>query len=657
MPINRCLETDELQGMDPGDVARVQEMVDRFAAEGQTPRKSELSAANAVLSEMYKERNNIASQVAAKGGMVPTRGAIERNGTLNRGGMSRGQVRATTDSLIPVVEKLGLNGIKVIGSNQVETVTGQELPVNPETGKKRTTASFIYKNDLYIVHDNIPDLKFLVKKIYHEIVSHLGAERVMKEGDPKAWAKLVREYKIMRKGARFKDIQKEMKARYGEVGEGALKTEEEEFSEFLAVMAERMVDWAPAVRLFRKALTAVVEGLRKMGLIRGAVTMSELDGILARAESSVLAEEASAAPVTGELAPQMSLENDGLHHQIPLKYIVESKGPKPDKPSVLKAFNPNNQKAQAERLTALAERHPDPLKSASSWLKMERDLLADNRTPPPPYRMISLANNVDRWAKDHSRLSPGQLKAAGEGFEIVEEMSRHYESGTPTEHDTGKLMLWGMLSRMMSAHPHESAFLDAVLYEEDANGNSLDNFIQSAVDREWTDADVKSYLDWASGVIPDFAPGKQGTSNLNDFGKIFLKKLSKRNEGDGRSQLSHLHDLFSDRSVSSADVRRGFYGLGKGLGIKNKVLSFALLMSGRKDVVILDRIQINTMWDAGRYGQLIYDDVATLFDEGHGLARYEALERSLLTRIDDMYAKLGRPEDASVGRYHWKAGF
>ena len=186
-------------------------------------------------------------------------------------------------------------------------------------------------------------------------------------------------------------------------------------------------------------------------------------------------------------------------------------------------------------------------------------------------------------------------------------------------------MLWGILSRTLSAHPHESAFLDA------ATDNKLSEFISRAAEREWTQADIDEYLQWTGTVIPDFAPSKQGTSNLRAFGKTFLPKMSKRTPS-GKSALEELHDLIADKSVPTSDIRARYYGLNQGMGIQNKVLSFVLLMTGRKDVVVLDRIQINSMWDAGRFGKLIYDDIASLFDGAHGLARYEALGDPLPAR-------------------------
>jgi hypothetical protein len=348
------------------------------------------------------------------------------------------------------------------------------------------------------------------------------------------------------------------------------------------------------------------------------------------------------------LGDMMLSRRADMKHGIPREYIVSSRGQVSGKPALPKAINPNNGEAQAQKLAELAERHPDPLSSKAAWLKFERDLLGDNETPSAPTGLIDLYNDMDSWVDRHEQLTPEQLTAAGEGFELVEDMSKAYESGDATVDTTGKLMLWGMLSRMLSAHPHESAFLDAAV------DRKLSEFIKRATEREWTQADIDEYLEWSDTVIPDFAPSKQGTSNLRAFGKTFLPKMSRRMPS-GKSALEELHDLIADKSVPTSDIRAKYYGLNEGMGIQNKVLSFVLLMTGRKDVVILDRIQINSMWDAGRFGKLIYDDVASLFEGAHGLARYEALERSLASRIQGLYDRIGRPEDASVGRYHWES--
>jgi hypothetical protein len=58
------------------------------------------------------------------------------------------------------------------------------------------------------------------------------------------------------------------------------------------------------------------------------------------------------------------------------------------------------------------------------------------------------------------------------------------------------------------------------------------------------------------------------------------------------------------------------------------------------------------MW-AG--GDKVYDDIMGQFEGAQGLAQYEALERSLAPRIDEVYRMVGREGEGSVGRYHWES--
>ena len=133
--------------------------------------------------------------------------------------------------------------------------------------------------------------------------------------------------------------------------------------------------------------------------------------------------------------------------------------------------------------------------------------------------------------------------------------------------------------------------------------------------------------------MPEGSFGKQATHNLNAFGKQFLQKASKK-QSNGISKLEAIHNLFANQDLSSTEIRREYYKIIQGSGMNNKVLSFALLMSGRNDVIVLDRIQINNMWDSkSKYQKNIYDDVANQLNGIHGLARYEVMEKALLNRF------------------------
>jgi len=306
-----------------------------------------------------------------------------------------------------------------------------------------------------------------------------------------------------------------------------------------------------------------------------------------------------------------------------------------------KKMTPKNYDVASGNLQTLETEFADPLASQENYALMMSRVQNATEVPAPPAWMIDHANDTDKWADWFKGLTENQIKAADDGLAIQEDFKAAYNSGAGPEL-TGQLMLWSILSRRMSAFPHEGGYLELA--------EAATPFIQKAARGEWTDADTEQWLAMVPTTIPQGTPGRSAISNANDFGKVFLKKMAAVDE-NGVSALSKLHEMIANPNMTSAEIRRAYYGLAEDTGIANKILSFALLVSGRNDVVVLDRIQINRMW-AG--GEKIYDDVYTQFEGAQGLAQYEALERSLASRIDELYTKAGRT-GGSVGKYHWES--
>tara|TARA_R110000764_G_scaffold78902_1_gene157320 strand:- start:1316 stop:6253 length:4938 start_codon:yes stop_codon:yes gene_type:complete len=138
-------------------------------------------------------------------------------------------------------------------------------------------------------------------------------------------------------------------------------------------------------------------------------------------------------------------------------------------------------------------------------------------------------------------------------------------------------------------------------------------------------------------------------------------------EGSNQSKLEYIHELMSDPNSTGQQVRREFAALGEGVGIDNKVVSFTLLVAGYNDVLVLDRVQFRQLYNDGRFdGVNIYDGfkkdgkvvTASGFskqgDGARGILIYEAMERAVAGRIDEIYTELGREGEGSVGRYHWE---
>lgn len=302
---------------------------------------------------------------------------------------------------------------------------------------------------------------------------------------------------------------------------------------------------------------------------------------------------------------------------------------------------------EVKRMTDIVAKHPEALSSPEAWLAFERDLTGTNETLAPPYGLIRLYNDIDSWVSLHSNLTPEQLGAADRGLATTKRMKELYASGQATPNATAKLMLWGLLSRRHTASGQEAGFVDLM-----TGSTAVSDLADKALAGDVSDADVKAWEKQATKLIPEGSFGRTGVSNANDFGRLMQKLAAPYDENI--TKLQKLHDLMAS-DLPTKEVRHEFHMLVQGSGIDNKVFSFNMLMIGRDDVVILDRIQLNSMWDSERYGKKIYADIADEFSGLRGLARYEAIETSLQNKVKDFYKKLGRPEDASVGRYHWES--
>jgi hypothetical protein len=299
--------------------------------------------------------------------------------------------------------------------------------------------------------------------------------------------------------------------------------------------------------------------------------------------------------------------------------------------------------------------------------------MATNDVPVPPYRFLKDINS-DGAFKSLSRLSAGQIADATHGFENAKAFRDAYLSKELEVETTGKLFAWSFLSRGVSPYTQEGLFIDAF--------HGFDQWISKAAAGELTEKDFPAYNAWASSVAPKGSgqPGSGATHNLNAFGELFLFKMGKK-DANGVSLLQTMHNMMEDPNMTGQQIRRWFIENTQGVGIDNKVVSFTLLVAGFPDVMVLDRVQIRQLWDDGRFGDRnLYDGVTekrmvtdkktgklveknvqvagTALSDitygARGLLIYEAIERALAKRVENLYTSLGRPQDASIGRYHWE---
>ncbi len=350
-----------------------------------------------------------------------------------------------------------------------------------------------------------------------------------------------------------------------------------------------------------------------------------------------------------------------------LPYLRTVSGKTYDHPrKILAASNPKNAQQQIDNLDGLLIDHPNTLASPEAFTDYLSDAMGkankDGSVPLIPYRALQMIQDPSIIEDQLLNLSEGQKSLAAEGFAAADSFKQAYAEGAATPAITGKLLLWGILSRGVSPFIQEGLFLDVVVGEGKTN---IAPWIEAAAEGKF---DVNAYLEWVKETVPEYSPGRGTTSNLNSFGKDLLRKMSVKDE-NGLTSMQKLHDLIANPELSGKDIRREFHKLNDKVGINNKVLSFILLVTGRQDVFVLDRVQMRNLFDDGTFGDFnLYDaskneegkaitgsNMAPLGDDTMGLLYYEALERDLAPVIKQVYEKLGRGDDFSIGRYHWES--
>jgi len=355
-----------------------------------------------------------------------------------------------------------------------------------------------------------------------------------------------------------------------------------------------------------------------------------------------------------------------------LRVKVTGKVTIPEKPLILTGTTNVNAQKQIDAIDNILKKFPKATESVEQWSKMMAYALGSDEVPVPPYAFISDLNGTGSVDKLRT-LTQGQIDDATAGFDNAKEFRRAYTSGELTVETTGKLFLWSFLSRGVSPYTQEALFIDSF--------NGANEWIAKAARGEFTQNDFPAYEEWAKSVAPKGSgqPGAGATHNLNAFGQDFLFKMSQKG-ADGKSHLQRLHDMMADSNQTGKQIRREFATFGEGVGIDNKVVSFTLLVAGFNDVMVLDRVQIRQLWDDGKFkGVNLYDGVTekrmvtgkdgvtkeknvkiagsslnNLTEGARGILVYEAIERGLETKIKQFYTDLGRPQDASIGRYHWE---
>ncbi len=339
-------------------------------------------------------------------------------------------------------------------------------------------------------------------------------------------------------------------------------------------------------------------------------------------------------------------------HKLPYELLIEGNGQDPIVP-ITQKFTPANAARNNSAIELIMENNPDAMMSVGNWAKAMQEALGGDFIPAPPLVGIEYSQNPQVMADKLKQLTPELKNGVDEGFAFVDQIRDIYESGNATPRMTMDLFVWGILSRGAGPVQQEGAFIDVI--------DSAYPILEKATREPLTDDDVDRWMNTVSSVIPEGSPGKQVTMNVNAAAKL-VKAMSEFVGDSNRTVIDLIHEGMSDPNTSAASIRDLFLSTTEGAGIDNKVLSFILLVGGKDDVLVMDRIQGRHLWDDGRYGGAnIYDGIGPnkeglngIFRGPRGILTTRILEDGMRKNVQKAYELAGRPEDASLGRWHWE---
>lgn len=635
--------------------------------------------------EIIRQRAQVAVEQAVETGEAPSfPGVSPDDAVFSRSdepsaGLSADEAMGYVDGLMS--EWTNAPGV-IVAQSEADLPAGLQSSIARAKAGGQIRGAF-YNGQVYVIADNASSRAEVEEVIFHEIVRHYGMRQVLGENYGQFMDDVYK--KVGRRAiepfAAYTGLDLDAKDAEARRTARRLATEE-----LLAHTTEEEL----GSRLWTRLINAVTEWLRRMGF-RIQLTGAEIRDVLQRAkmyvqdgefvtgtsvveksrlyrgeehleteDEAVFARSADPAQDIKDRGPVKSPRGQNYVGVSPAYTIRNPRRTAPNRALILSSSNANNADAQSRALDVLLEKHPNPLSSERQWAAYANDAFGLDRLPMPPFRTIETINaGPSAIVSEISQLSDGMRRDAEEGLKTAKQFGEVYASGRATADITGKAFLWSFLSRGVSPYVQESAFLDAIMSEE------LTGIMRRAAADGWSDELGRDYAAWAENAIPVGSPGRGTQHNLNAFGRNFLRVMSQRHpDKENKTGLEIIHEMISE-GAPSFEIRREFLKRGSGAGIDNKVVSFTLLLLGRDDVLVLDRVQIRNQFNDGRFdGQNIYDIktdengkqiAGSGFAEmtfGHkGLFYYEAMERGLKPIVEQAYAEMGM--EGSLGRYHW----
>lgn len=350
--------------------------------------------------------------------------------------------------------------------------------------------------------------------------------------------------------------------------------------------------------------------------------------------------------------PMLTVPEGTRAHKLPDVLLTSGNGQEPSFP-ITQKYAPANIQRNNVAITDAISSNEGALASEYGWGKLMQETFGGEYLPKAPFVAIDYARSPEAVAEKLKRLTPALKDGVDRGFKHVTALRDMYRTGQATPDMTADLFIWGILSRGAGPVQQEGAYIDVI--------DAAKPFVDKAISGPLSDADLDMWKTKVTGALREGSPGRQVTMNVNAAGTL-LQAMSQYAPNSDKTVLQEVHDMMSDPEISGPEIRRWFLSNTESAGIDNKVVSFILLVGGRDDVLVMDRIQSRHLWDDGRFGGMnIYDGLenggglSQIMKGPRGLLVTEALENGLKDSVMEAYNIIGRPGDASLGRFHWES--
>ena len=362
-----------------------------------------------------------------------------------------------------------------------------------------------------------------------------------------------------------------------------------------------------------------------------------------------------------------------------------------------------------KNLDAIHKAIPQPLASDKNWRTFVRAILGpksatdDVLMAPERAMKYSKGIGIDHITGDLLK-HPEYVAARSSGLSTGAEFLKKLRSGELGREDLASLFTWGLLSRGVGAYPQEGGFLAL-------HRLGLHDKIKDIFDGKISAEEVN---EWAKNAMD----GTAGASTSHNALKVGDQLAALATDVNGRKAIDVLLDAWKS-DMTGPELRREIHKIftddRPSIQIDNKVLSFIALVSGRPDVMVLDRVQFRHLWGGEKMDKVFaklskdilkakevtlqkfgkdspegklasgldenatnaYDALPVIQPDGtfkfamkkgkldiarsgiapvgnglHGLAIYEAIEKAIGDQIKHAYEKAGI-EYPGIGAFHW----